>query len=207
MRKLEVLFAALTLMLVSTTALAQQDFKSVEEVNGKVVGEKVENFTAVDEDGNLFELKDALEEGPVVVVFYRGQWCPICNRHLTNLQDSLNLIEKMGATVIAISPEKPKYLNQTQEKTGAEFTLIYDADYSISKSFDVLFRPEQQVIDLYNERLGADFANAQSDDSAQIPVPATFVIDESGRVAWRHFDRDYKIRATAKQILDALKML
>ena len=186
---------------------AQAQYKSVDEVNGKAVGDKVKNFTATDADGNAFNLKDALKDGPVVLLFYRGQWCPVCNRHLSQLQEELEKIESTGAKVIAISPEKQENLQKTKSKTGAGFTLLYDKDYKISEDFDVAFVPKDQIIEAYNNRLGADLENAHSDNSNRIPVPATFIINQKGKVVWRHFDRDYKERASAEEILEALNKI
>ena len=102
-----------------------QEYKSVSEVKGLPVGAEVSMFTAKDQFGNNYKLSEALKKGPVVLLFYRGQWCPVCNKHLSQLQDSLQLIYDKGATVIAISPERPEYLKKTEEKTKATFTLLY----------------------------------------------------------------------------------
>lgn len=182
-------------------------YKSVEEVSGKEVGEKVKSFSAIDADGNTFNLKTALKDGPVVLLFYRGQWCPVCNRHMSQLQEQLDEIEAKGAKVIAVSPEKQENLQKTKSKTGAEFTLLYDEDYKICEDFDVAFVPKEQMIDAYNNRLEANLENAHSDSSQRIPVPATFIIDQKGKVVWRHFDRDYKERASAQEIMEALNKI
>ena len=198
-------FKTLLIVILSTTTFSMHaQYKSVDEVSGKEVGEKVKNFSAVDDNGNTFNLKTALKEGPVVLLFYRGQWCPVCNRHMSQLQEQLDEIEAKGAKVIAVSPEKQENLQKTKSKTGAEFTLLYDEDYKICEDFDVAFVPKEQLIELYDTRLDADLENAHSDNSQRIPVPATFIINQKGKVAWRHFDRDYKERASAEEIMEAL---
>lgn len=194
----------LILILFISAFSVQGQHNTIEEVSGKEVGEKVKSFSAVDADGNTFNLKTALKDGPVVLLFYRGQWCPVCNHHLSQLQEKLDEIERKGAKVIAVSPEKQENLQETKSQTGAEFTLLYDKDYKISEDFDVAFVPKEQLIELYDTRLDADLENAHSDNSKRIPVPATFIIDQKGKVAWRHFDRDYKERASAEEIMEAL---
>lgn len=189
--------------MLSTFSLKGQH-KTIEEVHGKAVGEKVQDFTTTDADGITFNLKTALKEGPVVLLFYRGQWCPVCNRHLSQLQKQLDEIESKGVKVIAVSPEKQENLQKTKSKTGAEFTLLFDDSYKISEEFDVAFIPEEQMITAYNNKLDANLEHAHSDNSLRIPVPATFIIDQKGKVAWRHFDRDYKERASAEEIMEAL---
>lgn len=182
----------------------QENFKSKEAVKGLSVGEKVKNFTAKDNEGNDFDLYDALEKGPVVLLFYRGNWCPVCNRHLNELEENLDLIYEEGARVIAVSPEKPELMDKTVKKTKASFTLLYDEGYQISEAFDLAYLPEKQVIRKYNLFLGAKLSKAHSDESERLPIPATYIIDASAKVSWRHFDPDYKNRASAKEIAKAL---
>jgi peroxiredoxin len=182
--------------------MAQND--PVTEPKGLNIGGSTPLFTALTQDSSNYSLADSLKKGPVVLIFYRGQWCPVCNRHLSNLQDSLKLIYDKGATVIAVSPEKPLLLNKTAEKTGAQFTLLYDKDYKICDAFDVTFQPEKKTRFIYNNALGADLKNAHSDDSERLPVPATFVINKEGIIVWRQFDINYKNRSNVDDILKHL---
>lgn len=175
--------------------------RTVKKAKGLSVGDSVADFSAKDLHDSLFVLKDALNEGPVVVIFYRGQWCPICNRHLSNLQDSLQLIYDKGAKLIAISPEKSAFLKQTAEKTHASFSLLYDEDYKIADLFDVSFRPDSVSRFIYNTILKAKLKEAHSDESERLPIPATFIIDTNGKIVWRHFDPDYKKRSSISDII------
>lgn len=175
--------------------------RPVTEAKGLKVGSKVENFIAKDVKGNTFVLKDALEKGPVVVVFIRGQWCPFCNRHLAHLQDSLNLIHEKGASVVVISPEKQEFIEKSIAKSGAKFPILYDEGYKISDLFDVTFKPDSISRLMYNSLLGAKLKESHSDDSERLPVPATFILNKEGKIVWRHFDPDYKKRSTIKEIL------
>jgi len=189
------------ILLYTTTIMAQETYKSVKEAKGLQIGDLVKDFSAIDLHDNKFLLSEALKNGPVVVIFYRGQWCPICNKHLKNLQDSLNLIYDKGATVVAISPEKSEFLKRTAEKTHASFALLYDDAYRISNQFDVTFRPDSMSRLMYNGMLGANLKEAQTDDSQQLPIPATFIIDKNSKIVWRHFDPDYKKRASVEDIV------
>lgn len=196
--RLNTLFLSL---IIATNIIAQEEFKTVNEAKGLLVGETVKDFTATNQNGNIFTLSEVLKKGAVVIIFYRGQWCPICNRHLSSLQDSLQMIYDKGVTVIAISPEKTEHLKETAEDTHATFTLLYDEGYKISDMFDVTFLPENSTRILYNTMLGADLKNAHSDDSQRLPIPATFIIDKNNKIVWRQFDPNYKIRSTVKDIL------
>jgi peroxiredoxin len=204
MNKFLLIFTILLLNQIFITQSMAQDSRSAKEAKGLEVGIKAPMFKASDANGKSFSLQDALAQGPVVLIFYRGHWCPVCNKHLGVLQDSLQKIQDKGAQVVAVSPEKTELLAKTTEKTGADFTILYDEGYRISDAFNVTFTPGGMDRTMYNTFLGANLKKAHSDDSQRLPVPATFVIGKDGIIAWRHFDPDYKNRSTVNEILDAL---
>ena len=177
---------------------------SAYQPKGLNIGEKAPLFTAITQDSSTYTLVDSLRNGSVVLIFYRGQWCPVCNRHLSNLQDSINLVYDKGATVIAVSPEKVELLNKTADKTGVQFTLLYDEGYKICDAYDVTFVLDKKTSFIYNSALQADLKNAHSDATERLPVPATFVINKEGIIVWRQFDDDYKNRSTVVDILKHL---
>jgi len=107
------LLTTILLMSLTLANLQAQEKREAEDAKGLQVGTTAPLFTAVDSDKQSFELKRALEKGSVVLIFYRGQWCPFCNRHLSQIQDSLQFITDKGARVIAISPEMPEYRQPT----------------------------------------------------------------------------------------------
>ena len=141
----------------------------------------------------------------MVLIFYRGHWCPVCNKHLGLVQDSLKLITEKGATVVAVSPEKPEYLEVTKKKTGASFRLVHDEGYRISDIYDVTFSPEKRQLIVYNTVLNANLKEAHSDTSQRLPIPATFIIGQDRTIIWRHFDPDYRKRSHVSDILKALQ--
>lgn len=201
-----ILLMGLTLFLTGTM-LSAQDRRGVEKAQGLQPGIMAPLFTAMDADSIEYSLGDELSKGPVVVIFYRGHWCPHCNKHLQRVQDSLHLIYATGASVVAISPQKPEYLDLMKQKTGAAFSLLYDEDYTISEAYDVTFTPEARQLFTYNKILMANLKKSQSDDTQRLPVPATYIIDTNGIIAWRQFDPDYKKRSTIEAILKALSHL
>jgi len=184
--------------------LYSQTEKDVDDVHGLMIGEKAPIFQAINADSVNFSLEKALKEGPVVLIFYRGHWCPVCNQHLGILQDSLKFIKEKGAMVIAVSPEKPEFLDEMADNTGAKFNLLYDEGYRIANAYDVTFKPTSFALFKYNTFTGANLKKAHSDDSQQLPIPATYIIDQSGIIIWRQFDPNYKSRSSVKDILEAL---
>ena len=200
---LKITFLTILSFMISSTVISQED-RSAEDAKGLMPGEDAPMFSAVDAGNNTFSLEEALNEGPVVLIFYRGFWCPVCNEHLGQIQDSLQMIEERGVKVIAVSPEKPEYLDEMADKTGAEFTLLYDEGYIISNAFDVTFKPKTLQLFTYNNFLGAKLKETHSDDSQRLPIPATYLIGQDGKIAWRQFDADYKNRSSVKEILGAI---
>lgn len=192
------------LLLMAVALQAQLTFLSVQDVQGLNVGDTVADFSAQQADGSTFRLSEALDNGPVVLMFYRGQWCPICSRHMAAVQDSLSQVLEKGAELVAVSPEKPAYADRMIARTQAEFPVLYDEDYAIAEQFGVLFLPEKEQRDLYNDRLNANLSEAHSDDSGRLPVPATYIIGSDRRIIWRHFDPDYRQRASIREILEQL---
>jgi peroxiredoxin len=94
-------------------------------------------------------LKDLLKKGKVVLVFYRGYWCPFCNKELTRLNDSLQFITEKGATVVAVTPEKPENIDSTVNRTKATFSILYDEGMKIMKAYDVAFEVQENVATRY----------------------------------------------------------
>ncbi len=199
------MLTVITFTIFISAMMTAQNYRTAEEAKGLPVGIKAPDFSAVDQNGNVFKLSDQFRNGPVVIVFYRGYWCPVCDKHLGKLQDSLKLIEAAGAKVIAISPEKPEYLEKMADKTGAKFQLLYDDGYAIADAYDVTFKPGASTLLIYNTVLNANLKETHSDDSQRLPIPATYIIGQDGKIIWRQFDPDYKKRSTVKEILDVLR--
>ncbi len=189
------------LLLSTSFSLAQDTINN----NGIEVGQYVKDFKALDAHGKQFTLSESLKNGPVVLIFYRGHWCPYCNKHLSEFQTHIEEIINLGASVIAVSPEKPENALQMERKTGATFQLLYDEAYLIAKQFNVLFTPDEKTVQKYNKMLNANLEEAHSDGSNRLPVPATFIIDKSAKITWRQFDPNYKNRSTVEEILKVLR--
>jgi len=163
--------------------------KTAKECNGLSVGDKVKDFKVTDQNGNSIQFSELLKKGKVVIVFYRGQWCPICMPHLRTMQKGLMEVENKGASILIITPEKQENIQKTMLKTSITIPIIYDENYKIMEAFDVAFLPGKGLRVIYNTLLRADLKNAQSDDSQTLPVPATFIIDTDSTVKWRHFNQ------------------
>lgn len=167
---------------------------------GLQVNDKAPEFSAKDQLGKLVSLSAELKKGPVVLVFYRGQWCPYCNRQLKGLQDSLSFIKEKGATLIAVSPEKPENISKTVKKTNASYAILFDEGLKIMKNYEVAFSVDSSTVERY-KKYGIDFNEVNGSNGATLPVPTVYIINKEGKIIFKHFDPDYKKRATVQEIL------
>ncbi len=167
---------------------------------GLKAGDVAPDFIAKDQDGKPVQLKELLKKGDVVVIFYRGQWCPYCSKHLSKINDSLSLVSAKGASVIAVTPETPENINKTVEKTKATFAILEDKNMAIMKSYKVNFAVDEKTIGQY-KTYGIDFDKANGANGANLPVPATYIIGKDGKIKYAFFNPDYRQRASVKEIL------
>lgn len=184
-------------MLTTTGLFAQQ------APEGLFIGSKAPDFKANDQNGKEVRLKDLLKEGKVVLVFYRGQWCPYCNKQLSALQDSLQYIIDKGATLLAVSPEKSEMVEKTIEKTKAEYAVLHDKGLKIMKAYQVAFQVPENTVTRYRNS-GLDLEKLNGENGANLPVPAVYIIDKESTITYRFFDENYKKRPSVKDLLDNL---
>ncbi len=170
---------------------------------GLKVGDKAPEFIAKDQDGKSITLKKILKNGPLVMLFYRGQWCPYCNKQLSHYSDSLALLTAKGATVLAVTPESEENVKKTIAKINANFPVLEDVGLAIMKLYKVSFAVDEKTITRY-KGYGIDFDKANGSNGANLPVPATYIIGKDGLVKYVFFNTDYKKRATVQDILDNL---
>ncbi len=170
---------------------------------GLKVGDIAPMFTAMDNNGKSFSLEAALKKGDVVLMFYRGQWCPYCNKQMSQMNDSLSAITGKGATVVAISPEIQENVVKTVEKTKASFPIISDVKMKIMRDYQVNFAVPQTTIDRY-KTFGIDFNVANGENGANLPVPATYIIGKNGKIKYVFFNPDYRKRASVREIASYL---
>jgi peroxiredoxin len=171
---------------------------------GLKAGDKAPDFIGYDQKGKMVDSKKLLEKGPMVLFFYRGKWCPVCSRYLSNYQDSLNLITDQGVSFIAITPESIENVELTVKLHNLSYTVIYDCQEKIMTDYDVMFT----VTKAYQEKILAshstDIAKNNGRDSARLPVPATYIINRQGIIVAVQFDPDYNNRASVKWIITNL---
>jgi len=169
------------------------------------VGDKAPDFELPDATGKTVKLSELTANGPVVLTWYRGGWCPYCNIQLRGMQKLLPEMKAAGATLLALSPEKPDNSLSTAEKNKLEFIVLSDKGNTAARKFGVVYKLPEKVADSFKERI--DLAKLNGDDSMELPLAATYVIDAEGKVRYAFIDADYRKRAEPKDVLEAVKKL
>ena len=191
------------ILIILVASFCLHQVNAQERPEGLFINSKAPDFKAKDQNGQEVSLKDLKKKGPVVVVFYRGYWCPYCNKFLKKLQDSLQLIQDKHASVVAITPEAKEGIDSTVQKTGATFPIIYDEDMKIAINYGVRFDVDDRTLARYKTS-GIDLLKNNHQREASLPVPAVYVINKEGSVIFRYFDVDYRKRVPVKEILRAI---
>ncbi len=190
-------------MIVALAMLISQGVAAQDAPLGLAVGTKAPDFKAMSYDGKSVHLRKSLRSGSVVVMFYRGQWCPFCNKQMKGLQDSLSLFTAKKAQLIAVTPETVANVQKTVAKTTASFTIVSDSGMQIMKSYAVAFPVDAKTVEKY-KGYGIDFDAANGVNGANLPVPAVYIINKSGEIVYRFFDTDYRKRPSVKELLEHL---
>jgi peroxiredoxin len=174
---------------------------------GLAVGDPAPGFTLPDATGREVSLADRLDAGPVVLQFYRGDWCPYCNLHLRALQAALLEIRKRGASLIAISPQSPDHSLSLTGKAELEFDVLSDVDQRAIRDYRLQFTLPADLQSVHLNVFSVDLRAENADGSWNLPVPATFVISAEGSIVAAGVEVDYRTRMEPSVILEALDEL
>jgi len=164
------------------------------------VGDIAPDFHGIDQTDDLVNLRESLKKGPVVLIFFRGSWCPYCNKHISKFQDSLEYVLDKGASVIAVSPQIPEYNHKTINKTGASFSVIHDKGYHIMDAYYVSFTMDEKTTKNYR-RFGKHVDRAKANEDYIFFFFATFIIGEDRKIRYIQYDPNYKNRSTVAEVL------
>lgn len=169
-------------------------------------GEPVPRFRLPSIEGGLADVGLLLERGPLVISFYRGGWCPYCTIELRSLQRRLPDIEALGASLIAISPEMPDRTLMTVQSNALTFPVLFDKGNEVARQFRLTHQIDPQVV-RYQLGNGNDVAAYNGMDTAEVPLPATYVVGTDGVVRYAFVDADYTRRAEPEVFLGVLRDL
>ena len=173
--------------------------------SAKNVGDMAPEFTLKNALGNDVSLKEYLAKGPVVLIWYRGGWCPYCNLTLHAMQEELPNFTAAGASLIALTPELPDQSISTAEKHELEFEVLSDVGNKVAREYGVVFKLIDDVAKIYNEKF--DLNGYNGDDSNELPLAATYIINTDGKIEYAFLDADYRKRAEPSEITEFIKTM
>jgi peroxiredoxin len=168
------------------------------------VGEEAPDFTLPDAHGKPVSLSALLARGPAVVTFYRGSWCPFCDLQLRAYQGALGAIRDLGAELVAVSPQTPDYALSDVEKKELTFPVLTDEGNRVAREFKLVFTLSDTLRKLQTH-FGSVLPKFNGDDSWELPMPGTFVIDRHGVVWFASVDPNWMVRVEPAAILAALR--
>lgn len=171
----------------------------------KNVGDTAPDFTLPDAKGGTVSLSKILADGPAVIVWYRGGWCPYCNAQLRAMQQALPEIKSAGGQLVAISPNLPDSSLSTQERDSLQFYVLSDHDNAVARQYGIVYTVPDTVLHYFKGRV--DLAAYSGVDSNELPLAVTYVVGRDGVIKWAFVSADYRRRAEPADVVAALRKL
>jgi len=183
---------------------------TAEEIQPLIAGEVAPRFSVetVDHDTFVFEPRDL--ERPVVLISFRGGWCPFCNMHLSELRHVIGDMNALGVDVLFLSGDSPDLLYKSldmetqQDIAGLDYQILSDADAQAAIALGIAFKASQKVFE-YRRSKGNDIVDSSMAKHGVLPVPSVFAVDTDGIIAFAYSNADYKIRLPADELLTVVK--
>jgi peroxiredoxin len=176
-------------------------------VKGLPIGALAPDFELANQHGQVVRLSSLLDTGPVVLSFFRGEWCPFCAIELRALARIGPLLAQRGARLVLVHPQGVDVSRRLAEQHSRAGDICSDTKQMVMKAFDVRFDVTPEVIGLYRDTFGLDLSKLNANGAWNLPVPATFVIDTDSIIKARQFSHDYTVRAEPWYILESLACL
>jgi peroxiredoxin len=172
-------------------------------------GDRAPSFELPDGDGMIWRSADLLNpdllnQGPLVIVFYRGRWCAYCNTQLAALQDIHKDIAAAGASLVAISPQTQKHSYMTRDMHKLRFPVLSDADNQVARQFGLVYRLSPAMQSMY-ESIFTKLPGYNGDSSWELPLPATYIVQPTGEITYTRVNVDWRERPEPEEILDHLR--
>lgn len=189
----------------ATPSMAQPPLEvptRAEDVKPVLVGTKLPSLTLSKANGETLNLSEAARKAPMVLIFYRGGWCPYCNVQLQDLRKIESRLNKLGYQIVAVSPDQPEQLKNSVDKNKIGYTLVSDSKGELMKAMGIAFRVDDETHGKY-KGYGIDLEAASGQKHHWLPVPSVFLVDRTGTVTFSYVNPDYRVRMPASVILSA----
>ena len=171
--------------------------------HAKQQGDAAPDVTVLDSQGRSVRLPDQWRAGPLVVVFFRGGWCNYCNLQLRDWQMHHDALRRLGATLLAISPQAPEKSTATTDDNGLAFPVLSDTNLAAANAFGIAFTLPPEMVEYFAE-IGTDVPVLNGNGLWALPVPATYLIDTRGVIQYADVEPDYRRRPDPGDALRAL---
>jgi peroxiredoxin len=179
---------------------------TAENVTPLLIGQTAPNSTIQTVDGDPVSLKALTMQKPTVLIFYRGGWCPYCNRQLAGLKDIEGQLDELGYQILAISPETPAQLQQQKLQTKFSVTLLADPDLEAISGFGIGFYVPDAQRTTYKSKWDINLTSDKTSGTAVLPAPAVFILDTKGKVLFSYVNPDIKTRISPELLYQAAKL-
>jgi len=177
---------------------------TAEEVQPLAEGSPAPAFVVRKPDGADWRFDPGGLRSPVMLIFYRGGWCPYCNAHLAALREAETELKQMGFEVLFLSADRPETLHASLKEPVPGYTLLSDSRMQAARAFGIAFRVDDATVRRYREH-GIDLEAASGETHHELPVPAVFLVDQRGVIRFVHANPDYKVRISATELLAAAR--
>lgn len=201
---LSYLLLSIVSALIAHPAWADSPPKNAADIDPIMVGEVLPPITLVDINNKPFDLNKAVQQKPTLLIFYRGGWCPYCNRHLAELRKIEKELTGLGFQIFAISPDLPEFLKQTIDKHGLNYTLLSDNTMAASKALGLAFELDTETLKKYQE-YNIDLEKNSGQKHHLLPVPAALLVDTGGKVTFAFVAPDYTVRVDNEVLMAAAR--
>jgi peroxiredoxin len=205
MKSLVVITTTLACLIFAGSLSAQERLLPLEAASVKPLekGAKAPDVNLTDVDGKTVPLSALTKEKPLVIVFFRGSWCPICTKHTQQLIKIYPELKAKGYEMIGISPDSAANSKANAEKGSIPFPIYSDAELNVSRGFGLAFQVDDATLTKY-KGFGIDLEKASGKSHHGLPIPAIYVVSKEGTVTFAHSDPDYRKRLDAKDLLEAI---
>lgn len=170
------------------------------------VGATIPELTLKNARGESIKLASLRKDRALVLIFFRGGWCPFCVKHTAELIRVYPEVKNLGAEIVGISPDDVKRTQENVTKSSIPFPVLSDADVAAAKAFGLAFKVDDETLNRYRG-FGIDLEKTSGFNHHALPVPAVFIVDKSGKIVFAHSDPDYRKRLKPSRIIDELKKL
>jgi peroxiredoxin len=199
---LSILILALQTHALDRTQIAD----TAENVTPLLIGQTVPNSTLQTVDGDPVSLKALTMQKPTVLIFYRGGWCPYCNRQLSGLKNIEGQLDELGYQILAISPETPAQLQQQKLQTKFSVTLLADPGLEAISGFGIGFYVSDEQRTTYKSKWDISLTSDKTSGTAVLPAPAVFILDTKGKVLFSYVNPDIKTRISPELLYQAARL-